>query len=82
MKDPIVEEVRRARETLAARYDYDFDRQFAAMRLQSRKWPAGVVSFAGPPRKLKRVQPPDAAQAAVQTPNSETPQAPIEMPEL
>ncbi len=61
MKDPIVEEVRRARETLAARYNYDFGRQLAAMRLQSRKWPAGVVSFAGPPRKLKRVRP--------QTPN-------------
>ena len=62
MKDPIVEEVRRAREILAARYNYDFDRQFAAMRLQSRKWPAGVVSFADPPRKLNRAQSPTDEQ--------------------
>ena len=65
MKDPIVEEVRRAREALSARYNYDLRRHCAAMRLQSRKWPAGVVSFADPPRKLKRVQPPDAEQPEV-----------------
>ncbi len=82
MKDPIVEEVRRAREALSARYNYDLRRHCAAMRLQSRKWPAGVVSFADPPRKLKRVRPPDAAQAAGQTPHSETPKDSIEISEL
>ena len=65
MKDPIVEEVRRAREALAARYNHDVRRMSAAMRLQSRKWPAGVVSFADPPRKLKRVQQPSAGQPEV-----------------
>ena len=82
MNDPIIEEVRRAREALAARYNHDVRRMFAAMRLQSRKWPAGVVSFADPPRKPKRVHPPDAEQAAGQTPHSETPKDSIEISEL
>ncbi len=81
MKDPIVEEVRRAREALAARYNHDVRRMFAAMRLQSRKWPAGVVSFADPPRKLKRVQQSAAEPAVGQTPHSEAQSAPIETPE-
>ncbi|HEY4213286.1 MAG TPA: hypothetical protein VGM84_17530 [Steroidobacteraceae bacterium] len=82
MKDPIVEEVRRIREAIAAEYNNDFGRQLAAMRLQSRKWPAGVVSFAGPPRKLKRVMPPDAEPAAGQTPHSESAANPSDKPKL
>ena len=48
-KDPIVEEVRRAREEHAAKFDYDLERIFADLKEQERK--SGKEYVALPPRR-------------------------------
>ena len=45
MKDPIVEEVRRVRERLAARYGYDVRKIAAAARRRQKRSGRKVVSF-------------------------------------
>jgi hypothetical protein len=50
-EDPIVEEVRRIRETLAAKYNFDIKAICDAARKRQRKSGHKVVSFA-PKRKL------------------------------
>ena len=45
MKDPIVEEVRRVRERLAARYGYDVQKIAAAARRRQKRSGRKVVSF-------------------------------------
>jgi hypothetical protein len=45
MKDPIVAEVRRIRDQLAAKYDYDLKAIFKASRKREKKCGHSVVSF-------------------------------------
>jgi hypothetical protein len=51
-EDPIVQEVRRAREEIFAKYGYDLDALFDAMKELERKDPRKKVSF--PPKRLTR----------------------------
>ena len=51
-QDPIVEEVRKAREEHAAKYDYDLKRIFADLKEQERKSGREYVTL--PPRRLAR----------------------------
>lgn len=44
-KDYIVEEVRRVREDLSAKYDFDVKKMFAAARRRQKKSGVKVVSF-------------------------------------
>jgi hypothetical protein len=44
-RDPIVEEVRRARRKTAEKFDFDIHRIFEDPRSRERDWPAGCVSF-------------------------------------
>ena len=50
--DPIVAEVRRARESEAAKYRFDVKAIFAAARKRQRRSGRKVVSLAGKQRKL------------------------------
>ena len=45
MKDPIVEEVRRAREALAAEFDFDLKRMSEHAQRDQYTWGHDVVSF-------------------------------------
>jgi hypothetical protein len=49
-QDPIVEEVRKARDERAARFDYDLERIFADLREQERKIGREYVTL--PPERL------------------------------
>jgi hypothetical protein len=44
-EDPIVNEVRRIREEIAAKFDYDIERIADDAENFARDWPAGQVSF-------------------------------------
>jgi hypothetical protein len=44
-EDPIVEEVRRVREKIAAKFNYDIERIADDAESFARDWPAGHVSF-------------------------------------
>jgi hypothetical protein len=48
-KDPIVEDVRRAREAFAAKYNYDLDAIWKALKELERKDPRPKVTFAPKP---------------------------------
>ncbi len=51
-EDPIVEEVRRAKEKIAAKYNYDIAKLVAALREKQKKNGRKVVS--PPPRRIAR----------------------------
>ena len=50
VRDEIVDEVRRERDRIAAKFDYDVKRLFAAMREEQEKGGREVVSL--PPRRV------------------------------
>jgi hypothetical protein len=54
-RDPIVEEVRRIRDELAAKYGYDIDKIFEAARKQERKSGRKTVSFVPKPTRAVKV---------------------------
>lgn len=49
--DPIVEEVRKAREAYAAKFNYDFEAIFQDLKRQERESGRTFLSF--PPRRIK-----------------------------
>ena len=53
-QDPIVEEVRQAREAYAARFNYDLQAMFRDLKEQEERNPAKKVSFA--PKRIAPVE--------------------------
>ncbi len=53
-EDPIVAEVRAAREAFAAKHNYDIDAMFAALKARENEDGRKRVSF--PPRRLKKAR--------------------------
>ena len=54
-QDPIVEEVRRARDAHASRFDYDLQRIFADLQEQEKR--SGYVYVTLPPKRLVKPDP-------------------------
>jgi len=52
-KDPIVEEVRKNRDTLAAQFNYDLAAIFADLRQREKLHKGKLVSFVKPSKKRK-----------------------------
>ena len=54
MKDEILEETWKIKDTLAARYHYDVDAMFRAMRIGEKRSGHKLVSFVQPKRKQRK----------------------------
>ena len=52
--DPIIDELRKVRDALAKKYDYDIEKLAEALRAEQEKGGRKVVSF--PPRKPRQVR--------------------------
>jgi len=56
-KDPIVEEVRRAREAYAARFDYDLERMFEDIKKREQEHPERLATIKPVKPNKQRVKP-------------------------
>lgn len=54
-KDPVVEEVRRIREQLAAKYEFDLDAILAAAKKRQSRSGSKTASFATKPKRTQTV---------------------------
>lgn len=60
-RDSIVDEIRKIRETYAARFNYDLEAIFRDLKDQEKKGGRSVVSF--PPRREEASRPPGKGEA-------------------
>lgn len=65
MNDPIVDEVRRARDAHAAKFNYDLDAIFQDIKEQEKQSGLKFVSYPPRPAEPKQALPPPAADTAV-----------------